>query len=510
MALFTGLVSLYVFSILKSTLFGVKAPYIGHRSYFEPAWVVGLRFVRGSGPMIKEGYQKFKNSMFKVRRNDADILVISNKHIDQLRNLPDQQISAIRAHIKNLLGHYSTTLILLESDLHTQVLQQKLTPNLAGTIPVVKDELDFSLETEVPKCSSEWNEVQIYEILLRIVARISARVFLGPGACRNEEWLATSIHYTENVFTTVMTLRRFPPWLHPIIGPMLPSYWRVRSNLSTAKRIIGPMVRERRALAQSGVEYEKGQDLLQWMMDAANENDGQPHKLAHRQLLLSLASIHTTTMAAAHGLYDLCAHPEHFETLRQELIDVLRADGGWQKTSLNKLRKMDSFMKESQRLNPPSLLAFNRIVRSPVKLSDGTLLPAGTHFSMAAHSLLHDPELLPGGGDPTEFDPFRYSRLRDDASKPENANKFQFAMTDRNSLHFGHGKYACPGRFFASNEIKIILAHLLLRYDFKYPAGQGRPRNLFADENIYPDPAARLLMRERVEVNEDIRKLVSA
>ncbi|KAI0389232.1 cytochrome P450 monooxygenase [Xylariaceae sp. FL0594] len=502
--IFAGLACLYVYNTISSLFFGVKAPYVGHRSFFEPAWLVGLRFVRGSGPMIKEGYRKYKNGMFKVRRNDSDILVISNKHVEQLRALPDEKISAIRGHIKNLLGRYSTTLILLESDLHTQVLQQKLTPNLSNTIPVVKDELDFALEVEVPKCD-DWLNVQIYEILLRIVARISARVFLGPGACRNEEWLATSIHYTENVFGTVMTLRRAPAILHPILAPLLPSYWGVHANLRTAKRIIGPIVRERRAAAQAG-DPHKGEDLLQWMMDAANEHDGQPDKLAHRQLLLSLASIHTTTMAAAHALYDLCAHPQYFEPLREEIIAVLREDGGWKKTTLNKMRKMDSFMKESQRMNPPSLLAFNRIVRSPITLSDGTVLPKGTHFSMASDEVMHDPEFLAGGGDPSEFDPFRYSRLRDESA--ENANRYQFATTDKNSLHFGHGKYSCPGRFFASNEIKIIMAHLLLRYDFKYPAGQGRPVNLSADENLYPDPTARLLMREAVSVDEGLKKFV--
>ena len=70
-------------------------------------------------------------------------------------------------------------------------------------------------------------------------------------------------------------------------------------------------------------------------------------------------------------------------------------------------------------------------------------------------------------------------------------------MTDATSLHFGHGKYSCPGRFFAANEIKMILAHLLLNFDFAYPEGVGRPRNLSADENVYPDPEARLLMRRR-------------
>jgi len=38
--------------------------------------------------------------MFKISRNDADILVISNKYVDELRSLPDEKLSAIRAHIK--------------------------------------------------------------------------------------------------------------------------------------------------------------------------------------------------------------------------------------------------------------------------------------------------------------------------------------------------------------------------------------------------------------------------
>ena len=254
------------------------------------------------------------------------------------------------------MGKYSTTLILLESELHTKMLQTKLTPNLGSFVSVIESELQFALDVEVPKDIDDWKNVSLYEMLLRIVARISARVFLGQPHCRNEEWLQTSIKYTENVFTTVMLLRALPKFMHPVAAQLLPSYWRVHSNLRTAKKIIIPIVEERRAKqAEKDPDYVKPNDMLQWMMDAANENDGQPHKLAHRQLLLSLASIHTTTMSAAHGFYDMCARPEYFEPLRQEAVDVLEEDGGWQKTTLNKMRKLDSFLKESQRVNPPSL-----------------------------------------------------------------------------------------------------------------------------------------------------------
>ncbi|KAI1367948.1 cytochrome P450 [Xylaria arbuscula] len=431
--------------------------------------------------------------MFKIRRNDADILVISHQNVNDLRNLSEEKISPIQAHIKNLLGHHSTTDILLKTNIHTRVLQSKLTPNLASTIDRVKEELDHALEVDFAEFQDEWTSVSINDLILRVVARISARIFLGKDSCRNEEWLSTSIHYTENVFTTVMTLRMLPAFLHGPVSRCLPSWWRLRSNLATAKRIINPIIRERRDAQAEGAD--KPQDLLQWMMDAAqNDFESNPDSLAHIQLLLSLASIHTTTMAVAHALYDMCAHPEYFEPLRAELLAVTREDQGWGKTTLSKLKKLDSFVKESQRMNPPSQLAFNRIVREPLQLTDGTKLPVGTHFSIASDAVLHDADYLPGGGDPETFDGFRYARLRE---KAENANKYQFAMTEDSSLHFGHGKFACPGRFFASNEIKMILGHLLVRYEFKYPEGQGRPQNLNADENLYPDPVARVLIRRR-------------
>lgn len=115
---------------------------------------------------------------------------------------------------------------------------------------------------------------------------------------------------------------------------------------------------------------------------------------------------------------------------------------------------------------------------------------------MASDAVLHDPDLFPGG-DPSIFDPFRWVRLREDPAHPENANRYQFAATDCQNLHFGHGRLACPGRFFASQQIKLILGHLLLQFDFRFLEGQVRPVNMCSDENVYPDPTARILIRRR-------------
>lgn len=50
-------------------------------------------------------------------------------------------------------------------------------------------------------------------------------------------------------------------------------------------------------------------------------------------------------------MLDIVMHPEVVQPLREEIIAVVGAEG-WQKTALYKLRLMDSFLKESQRMTP--------------------------------------------------------------------------------------------------------------------------------------------------------------
>lgn len=65
--------------------------------------------------------------------------------------MPDDEINGLDAHIKSLFGPYSTTDMMLESDLPTRVIQQKLTPNLAATVPLMKNELTYAFNAEVPE-----------------------------------------------------------------------------------------------------------------------------------------------------------------------------------------------------------------------------------------------------------------------------------------------------------------------------------------------------------------------
>jgi len=64
-------------------------------------------------------------------------------------------------------------------------------------------------------------------------------------------------------------------------------------------------------------------------------------------------------------------------------------------------------------------------------------------------------------------------------------------------LAFGLGKHACPGRFFASNELKLVLAHLVVSYDVKLEDEGVRPSNVSFSDTLLPNPNAHVFFRRR-------------
>ena len=127
----------------------------------------------------------------------------------------------------------------------------------------------------------------------------------------------------------------------------------------------------------------------------------------------------------------------------------------------------------------------------PITLSDGVHLPQNVHLMMPIHPIVIDEAVTPR---PLQFEGFRHYENR---RKPGESNKHQFATTSKDNLHFGHGKYAYPGRFFAANTIKMNVAQLLSDYDFGLPEGQPCPENLRLHEYVFPNPEATLLFRRK-------------
>ncbi|OKL55589.1 hypothetical protein UA08_09170 [Talaromyces atroroseus] len=138
--------------------------------------------------------------------------------------------------------------------------------------------------------------------------------------------------------------------------------------------MIIPLIRERRRREQEDPSYEKPNDFLQHLMDGGQEIHDDVETTVQRLMVTYLGSGPSTVIDVAQVLFDLCAHPEYVEPLRQEALEVLRK-GGYTKQALADMKKMDSFMRESQRLRPPTLLSFNAIVIQYGMLGDAPNWP---------------------------------------------------------------------------------------------------------------------------------------
>ncbi|TEY44948.1 hypothetical protein BOTCAL_0340g00150 [Botryotinia calthae] len=473
---------------------------------------------------LSEGSAKYPNIPF-VLPSDPPLVVLPHCTNDEVRHLPETKVSFQKEVQRMFLTVHSE--INKDAETIVKAVKAGLTRHAASTVPALQDEMHYALDTEFGTGES-WTKVVLYEKILRIVALVSGRVFVGRPLSRNEEWLQNTIQYTIDCIRVKDAAAEWPTWTRYFVAPFLPEFKEVRANTAKTSELMRPLIdgciqrfKEGKGMGgESGDEFDDDQGtFISWILkhtDPKNRED--PHSLAVNQLTLSFASIHTTSMAACHVLYDLISHPQFIAPLREEIEQVIAEDGFevdgngkkcLKKNSYTKLKKLDSLMKESQRFNPPTFIASTRITTAPLHLSTGHTIPKGTRLGFDAQaanmagpnvsSLPHDPSTMPQLYPPNVFSPFRYASLRE---TPGNESKFQFVTTSKESMNFGHGNHACPGRFFAGIEIKVIIVELLREWDIRSVGdtemkGGNRPENIAVDTILSPNTTAEIEVKRR-------------
>ena len=82
--------------------------------------------------------------------------------------------------------------------------------------------------------------------------------------------------------------------------------------------------------------------------------------------------------------------------------------------------------------------------------------------------------------DPEQYRPFRFSDMRS-GEREDLAKDAKLSATSLSSEYhpFGLGKHACPGRFFALTEMKLLLAYMLLNYEFDFSFPSEKPKSMW-------------------------------
>ncbi|KAJ4286868.1 hypothetical protein N0V88_007881 [Collariella sp. IMI 366227] len=466
---------------------------------------------------IKSGI-KFADEHY---RNQA--VLLPTFHFPNQVLLPRSETQFVTDQPDSVLDIHSHTIEVLQSDytladpslirnpLHHKLIATTLTSQIGNLVPEVAEETAWGFEHEVGS-PAEYKEVCVYEAMRKILAYATNRVAVGAPMCRDPDLLRESTAHAQEVPLMAQILRLFWKPLRPAIASVLTLPIQLR--MWRFEKIVLPLIERRLADYEARTRDPEDKtlgpepnDFLQWCIKQAREI-GDPHlstprMLAGRLLFLDFAAILTSSVTLSGAVFDLAAgKPKDIDELREEIEGVLAEEGGkWNKQALSKMHKLDSMMRESARLNSFVTIGLARTVvaENGLVTPSGVRIPRGTCVIVPSYVVLQDSDVYP---EAQEFKPFRFVNHGEQSTgegvgDAKRAGK-AFASTSTDYLAFGHGRNACPGRFFAANELKLMVAHLVLNYDMEM--GRSRPQNTWIMGFRLPPLDATVRMKKRFKV----------
>ncbi|KAI2733058.1 hypothetical protein CBS147332_73 [Penicillium roqueforti] len=450
---------------------------------------------------VEEGYEKYtkNNRPFIVPwgfgRRSA--VVLPQSQIRWLLEQSDEVISADEANNDSLYARYNFLGNAHPQDpFNNRAIGRNLIRALGELTPGMQEEVQDSIDREFGLDTQKWKSLNIWDMWLGLIPQITNRMVLGKDLGRNSKLLSSMVGFTESVLRNVFLLDFLPRSLHPLLGPLLaiPNWFHHRRAIRMTLPVIQKRLMDMERKANGDPAYNswtEPEDFITWCIRQARlEGDLtelKASKIAQRTLLVEVASIHTTAMTAQNAMIDiLAAGPSVLEALREEADRVFREENyQWSKAGLAKLYRIDSAIRESQRRSnfAVTLLDHKVIAREGITHKDeGWHIPYGSTLTLNLNGIYHDPDLYEN---PESYDAFRYSRpiekyaAQSDGSKDpaegEKYRKMGMVTTSETHLIFGHGRHACPGRFFVAHELKLAIAYMVLNYDLKNIAERPAP-----------------------------------
>lgn len=217
--------------------------------------------------------------------------------------------------------------------------------------------------------------------------------------------------------------------------------------------------------AQNG--HASASRLVQARYEVNRKYNIQIEDIEHFDLSLSYALLTNTVPAVSWALYHIYSQPSLLEEARTKMSSYVSVSGSSTEAQIHHVNLAEaiagfpllaSLVQETLHIH--STNASGRVVLKDTMLEDQYLLKKDSMLLIPS-AMLHNNASV-WGASLKEFDPRRFMQQQiSRGKKPASAYRA-----------FGGGAAVCPGRYLAVNEIMIILAMMVLKYDVE-PAGGG-------------------------------------
>ena len=166
------------------------------------------------------------------------------------------------------------------------------------------------------------------------------------------EWVKATAAFAKNRYDAADDVRSWPPLLAPMVAPFLSSVRQMKASKDMVRTRLKPLYDELNARDTPNNDERdkkrKGALGYEWLW-AGSPPGVTLNDFADTMMRTLIASIHTTAKTVSIALVDLLTQPEYIDELREEAIAAIDSDG---QLDINKLVRLDCFLKESQRLQP--------------------------------------------------------------------------------------------------------------------------------------------------------------
>ncbi|KAH8927634.1 cytochrome P450 [Atractiella rhizophila] len=450
-------------------------------------WIGAFRYALDSVSVLREGYQKHRNQTFRVPEMTRWTYIVSGPELlEDLRRAPDDVLSFADATAEIFAIPW-----ILGQRMHQALYEipTVLIRRLAHLVPQVQENTSAAFQKHLTSANHEWIPVDCLSTMTRIAGYLTTVAFAGEDVANNSEYVDRAIGFTFFIAVGAKIVTMFPDCLRGVAGAIVA---KLSKQEEMKTRFLEPMIKKRiEELNFSSLNEER--NFLTWyLLDKKRRGVFDEEILAELPsslLALNFASVSTVPLALTHCVYHLAASSSYQNLLRSE-IDGSPLEETTEE-SLKGLRKLDSFIKETMRYNGVGAVSLTRKVLKPIVLSDGTVLHKGNMVSCIAEAMHRDNKVWAAAN---TFDALRFFREKEEKEE----EREDLTTLSPSYQPFGLGRHACPGRFFASVLIKIVLIHLLKTYDFRFEHGDSRPEDEWIGLGIVPNRKAKILFRKRI------------
>ncbi|KAI1087868.1 cytochrome P450 [Rostrohypoxylon terebratum] len=457
--------------------------------------IQGFQYLIAGPQIIDDAYSKAGGRPFRVPTPSNDhILVTSSELIKEIMEAPLHSLS---------LHAIATEMLQPKYTMHGFEWQEKrgvegtgfvraLRSLLTSHLPYFRSDLDRIIRGLLHDEFSQLQEdgyahVKLYPMMKSIIVKANCFVFFGEDLSRVEEFTSAALEFPQVVILTAECLRITPKFLCPIVASLVT---RRHQAAKTLCRYLEPIVSERlRNRSSADSSKPAPVDCMQWLIDTSpRKKQWSPARMIGEILAIWFSSVHQLTMTATYVVQDVCLHEEYVEPLRQEIQNYMVGAQQGSELDVEGLPLLDSFIKESIRCSNVDAITCRRKALRDFTLQDGSVVEKGEWVCIPQRAMMSDPSRY---SNPDAFDGFRFahanallsegqptSRIPDREPSSLTASNMEWPI-------WGLGNTACPGRFYASLVLKLIVTQIITEWDCIMPDASA-PRTMIWRSSVVP------------------------